>query len=179
MEGIIVVAELPPEILYEPGKVSLVPDTSDCPADCRGAYMDVYLVNDTDHPLRRVVGELQTVGSQMMIGGNWFPRDPLVFRCGTVPVPRDLPPRTALVLGAPCPDTGDIDGEIRYSFPAAGVTSRPMRGRYSSDQADWALANETRSGVLHEDFAGMDGGEEFFGDGLFRFHGGVWISGSR
>ncbi len=95
-------------------------------------YMVVYLVNDTDEPIPRIVGELNKVRSHVKFGGNWFSREPLKFVCGSVPAPKDLPAHSALALGGLSDRRGNIGGEIRYSFriPNRIIASEPQRGRY-------------------------------------------------
>ena len=161
LRKIVPLAKLPPRIGFEPGKLSLVPD----PTDATGIYMVVYLVNDTDQPVPRVVGENKDVDSQMMINGTWFPRDPLILGCGSVAAPTDLPPRHALALGARRPGLGNSDGVIRYAFPAADVFSNPMPGRYESAQVDQVLTYQTSSSALHEAFlVGCENGKWHAGE---------------
>ncbi|HEY1123532.1 MAG TPA: hypothetical protein VGE67_18085, partial [Haloferula sp.] len=73
LREIIPIRELPSRIKFKSAWLSLLPD----PSDFKGDYMVVYLVNDTDQPVPRAVGELQNVTSQMSLDGHWFPRDPL------------------------------------------------------------------------------------------------------
>jgi hypothetical protein len=115
LRAITPIKDLPKRIVFKPGEVSLIAD----PTDKRGAYMVVYLVNDTDQPIHRIIGELNEVFSQVKFGGQWFSREPMIGRCGTVPEPRDLPAHHALALGACRSDLGDTGGGdsllVRYS----------------------------------------------------------------
>jgi hypothetical protein len=122
------IKDLPERIVFKPGEVSLIAD----PIDKRGAYMVVYLVNDTDQPIPHIIGELHKVFSQVKFGGHWFSREPIQVGCGTAPAPRDLPAHHALALGGIRDDLGDIGGEIRYGFylPGRAIISEPLRGRY-------------------------------------------------
>lgn len=136
LREVIPIENLPPRILFPKGEVSLVPDPMDRTGQARFGhtkpYMVVYLINDTEEPIQRIIGELSKVRSQVKFGGNWFSREPMYLGCGSVPPPEDLPARTALALGGISDQWGDISGEIRYVFhiPNRRITSKPQRGRY-------------------------------------------------
>jgi hypothetical protein len=134
------IKDLPKRIVFKPGEVSLIAD----PTDKRGAYMVVYLVNDTDRPIPRIIGELNKVSSQVRFGGYWFSREPMKAGCGTVPEPRDLPARHALALGGMRDDLGDIGGEIRYGFHVPGriIFSEPLRGQYFRKNLQTVMVDE-------------------------------------
>lgn len=146
LRKVIPVAELPARIPFDKGVVSLVPDPLDRTGPPRFGYakpyMVVYLINDTDEPIPRIIGELHEVRSQVRFGGNWFPREPLYAGCGSVPPPEDLPARSALALGGVSDQRGDIDGVIRYVFQLPGrmITSEPQRGRYIEREFREALS---------------------------------------
>jgi hypothetical protein len=140
LRKVIPLGNLPARTPFKKDTVSLVPD----PIDRTGVpryghampYMVVFLINDTDEPIPRIIGELKKVHSQVKFGGNWFSREPLQIGCGTVPDPKDLPARSALALGGVSDQRGDIAGEIRYVFqlPDRIIASEPQRGRYMASE---------------------------------------------
>jgi hypothetical protein len=136
LRKVIPVGNLPPSIRFTKDDVSLVPDTTDRTGAPRFGkaepYIVVYLVNDTDETIPRIIGELHKVYSEVSIGGRWYPRESMRMACGSVPEPQDLPPRSALALGGLSERRGDMYGEIRYAFdiPGRRIESDPMRGRY-------------------------------------------------
>ncbi len=111
----------------------MVPD----PADVSAGYMVVYLVNDTDQPSKGVIGELFKPRSQVKVGEYWFFNQLPELGCGTVPVPRDLPPRHALALGAARLDKGDAPCEKRYEF--LGIMSEPIPGKHFPAETEKAM----------------------------------------
>lgn len=148
LRQVIPLEKLPPRITFKKGEVSLIQDPQDRTGLPRFAYEDpylvVYLVNDTDEPIRGIIGELQKVHSQVRFGGNWYSREPMRLVCASVPPPTDLPARCALALGGLSDQRGDTGGEIRYLFstPNGTITSEPQRGRYFAADLQAVLADE-------------------------------------
>ena len=148
LRQVVPLAKLPPRITFKKGEISLVPD----PLDRTGLprfgyekpYLVVYLVNDTDEPIPRIIGELEKVHSQIRFGGNWYSREPMQLVCASVLPPTDLPARCALALGGLSDQLGDTGGEIRYIFsiPKRTITSEPQRGRYFAADLRTVLADE-------------------------------------
>ncbi len=154
LRKVIPIRNLPPGIIFKKDDVSLVPNPTDRTGVARYGhakpYMVVYLINDTDESIPKIIGELNKVHSQVKFGGNWFSREPLQTGCASVPAPGDLPPRSALALGGVSDQRGDIDGEIRYIFniPGQRITSEPQRGRYVANELQEAMAEEIRESDL-------------------------------
>lgn len=148
LRRVIPIKNLPPRIIFKKDDVSLVPDPTTRTGVARYGYakpyMVVYLVNDTDESIAKIIGELNEVHSQVKFGGNWFSREPLQVGCGTVPAPEDLPARSALALGGISDRRGNIDGEIRYIFyiPNRRIASEPQRGRYMAGELQETMGDE-------------------------------------
>ena len=148
LRKVIPLEKLPPRITFKKGEISLVPDPQDRLGPAGNgpeeSYLVVYLINDTDEPIPGIVGELQTVHSQIKFGGNWYSREPKRDVCGSVPPPTDLPARCALARAGISDLRGDTGGEIRYRFstPKRTITSEPQRGRYFAADLRTVLADE-------------------------------------
>jgi len=132
-----------PEIRYEPGKVSLVPD----PADRGGGKIAVYLINATELPLPGADSVTLQCFQEIKEGDQWRICEVYVPGCGNNPEPKDLPPGHAKIYSATDPALGDAAGELRYCIGglwSLPVASASLSGRYGSqtlaDATPWGRA---------------------------------------
>ncbi|MGB6221356.1 hypothetical protein [Haloferula sp.] len=150
LRKVIPLDELPARVQHPAGGVHLIPDLS----DQRDGYAVFYLINDTDEPIRGIIGPSSNVWSEVRIGGHWFDRKPIKPGCGTTFPPRDLPARSALAVSGITPASGDTDAMIRYRSWANGVyfSTPPIRGKYVAAELAEVMANAGRCDTLHREF---------------------------
>ena len=134
VEGAIGLDELPDELTFEKGQLSLVPDPKD---RCEGRIA-VYLVNSTDKVVTGIDYYSTQVTTEVKDGNHWANCSPIRLGCGnSVPHPVDLKPGQALLLAGDDPSVGDLEGELRFilfSSPEIPLASRSFAGKFSSKE---------------------------------------------
>jgi hypothetical protein len=124
----VAIADLPKQVIFKQGDVSLVAD----PKDAKGEYMTIYLVNDTDLPISTFIPELKNPISQVKVADHWFSDEETGERScgGPVSIPKDMPAKSALALGAWYCTKGDTEGKRRFVLYLKNqvIFSEPIRG---------------------------------------------------
>lgn len=130
---------LPRDFVYPKGQVSVVPDKK----DRLDGRVVVYLINDTDEPLKEGLSTGRVCHQEVMMDGRWNRSSPVALGCGTGMVfkSEDLPPRHAAIFIENDPAVGDLSGTMRYYVNIQGskaIASAPFEGRFRSQEYEEA-----------------------------------------